>query len=918
MSELKRRTSSRKPKAKPSGPSFQRTLLDHFTPNKPQDTPVTSGTDDAVTELLTPESGIESQPHPAETSHGTAATTGGSSPKQSMPSILSDQSNSPPPVSSAAEPSPPPKRLFPLFERGFKAGARSSSLKTTKLPSGANTATTTVDTSPLLSASQPQLSIRHAHEMHAPPSSAPAASSSREIVDLTVDNNEEEGTEDTPIFIASSPVRERPPPVLRVPGLPKPLRPPPSPQKIRRMQKERAELDSPLPTADNQHIRGHQDQYLPPTIAFPRRDKGKQPARDSDAEGSSLSFLKNAWDAPTSASASTAQPTSTPAKRRGSTPELGPSTPLSREASPGTDDLLHTYWNERWRPRRASQVLGNEQSAQYLRDWMHALRLHYAKPPASSDGDPVTSSQSSHRGSQKRKSASQRKKRRAPKGPAIIREVKRPHKRRRGGLDGWMVDDDDDDVSDSFFSGSEEEEFELDPFGDKIHNTILLNGPSGSGKTAAVYACAEELGWNVFEVYPGLGKRGGTNLDALVGDVGRNHTLPPARSKASAGVGTFFARQDAPDGFSRLSIQPEDSKHAVVVDVPPGASQSDGNSPQVQSIVLLEEVDVVFGDEAGFWPAVIAFIKSCKRPVVLTCNDISLVPVSDLPLQSTLSFTPPSTALFTSLLRRRGVAGFTSSPQVYYPHDEQIRQETASSIVDLRQSINQHQIGLPISGNEAFERSLDSGGHAWLETSTEGIKLQLTSDGNQELREVRALFRNAESVSYLEAYLVLHRPFYIELSDGHPDDEVGYRTLRATARSTLLVAPEHYVHDALMARAAHASFTRVGFAGVARLPRGARAHAQQQSYRTRLEEGLGRFVPGKTMALQLPALHLEYGPWLRYMAGMDKAEREQSAARRASRAAGRATQNSQRVDAGMLGLTAEEMLALESTGLVAE
>jgi hypothetical protein len=39
-----------------------------------------------------------------------------------------------------------------------------------------------------------------------------------------------------------------------------------------------------------------------------------------------------------------------------------------------------------------------------------------------------------------------------------------------------------------------------------------------------------------------------------------------------------------------------------------------------QSAVLIEEADVVFADEAGFWPSVVAFIRDSRRPVIITCN----------------------------------------------------------------------------------------------------------------------------------------------------------------------------------------------------------------------------------------------------------------------------------------------------------
>jgi len=240
---------------------------------------------------------------------------------------------------------------------------------------------------------------------------------------------------------------------------------------------------------------------------------------------------------------------------------------------------------------------------------MHALRLHF-----DSGGSSTVKGTKSRRVHKKRKRREQR--------PEVVREVTRKRKK-AGDLDGWMVDDDDDDDDEDhdedhdlneYYDGldnfddwplpssQEPSESQLISFGKKIRNTILLVGPPGCGKTAAVYACAEELGWNVFEVYPGLGKRGGTHLDDLIGDVGKNHTLPqpllfqrgrseppsPVKRRATKTVDTF-------DKIPETAIHP-------------------------QSAVLIEEADVVFADEAGFWPSVVAFIRDSRRPVIITCN----------------------------------------------------------------------------------------------------------------------------------------------------------------------------------------------------------------------------------------------------------------------------------------------------------
>ncbi|ORY80274.1 hypothetical protein BCR35DRAFT_259765, partial [Leucosporidium creatinivorum] len=58
-----------------------------------------------------------------------------------------------------------------------------------------------------------------------------------------------------------------------------------------------------------------------------------------------------------------------------------------------------------------------------------------------------------------------------------------------------------------------------------LTNLILLKGPHGSGKTSTVHAVANELNWSVFEVYPGIGKRGAKDIERYVGDVGKNHMV---------------------------------------------------------------------------------------------------------------------------------------------------------------------------------------------------------------------------------------------------------------------------------------------------------------------------------------------------------------------------------------------------------
>uniref|UniRef100_A0A3Q0R949 ATPase family AAA domain containing 5b n=1 Tax=Amphilophus citrinellus TaxID=61819 RepID=A0A3Q0R949_AMPCI len=210
-----------------------------------------------------------------------------------------------------------------------------------------------------------------------------------------------------------------------------------------------------------------------------------------------------------------------------------------------------------------------------------------------------------------------------------------------------------------------------------LGNAMLITGPSGVGKTASVYACAQELGFKVFEVNCSS-QRSGRHVLSQLREVTQSHLvdtmgkdpLKPAyfnsfstsicSSKSGILPGKMVLPKNVTSASKKRTVQKlscsrhrAKAKPATVTlthyfkmkakadhlqsgGLPPfekpedkkpvkSSTSSDETVPHdkktATSLILFEEVDVIFDDDIGFLAAIKAFMSITKRPVILTTND---------------------------------------------------------------------------------------------------------------------------------------------------------------------------------------------------------------------------------------------------------------------------------------------------------
>ncbi|KAL6895243.1 hypothetical protein HDV57DRAFT_478911 [Trichoderma longibrachiatum] len=301
-------------------------------------------------------------------------------------------------------------------------------------------------------------------------------------------------------------------------------------------------------------------------------------------------------------------------------------------------------WVQKYAPVTAAQVLQPGKEALLLSDWLQALRVQSVES-GSSEGD---------------KEKGQPKK-----------------KRKKNKLDGFVIDSEEEDAEMDEISDSDGDLASLPGSklikrsvmrslntskGSRLTNAIILSGPHGSGKTAAVYAVAKELEFEIFEINAGS-RRSGKDILEKVGDMTRNHLVQHGRGAESTAIDPEEVANEINSGKQGMMTSFFQPKPKSKPAKPQRAKQSqekenvekEAKAPpksQKQSLILLEEVDVLFEEDKQFWATLTTLIAQSKRPFIMTCNDESLLPIQSLNLHGIFRFSPAplSTAVDLCLL----------------------------------------------------------------------------------------------------------------------------------------------------------------------------------------------------------------------------------------------------------------------------
>ncbi|KAG2216474.1 hypothetical protein INT45_004665, partial [Circinella minor] len=374
-------------------------------------------------------------------------------------------------------------------------------------------------------------------------------------------------------------------------------------------------------------------------------------------------------------------------------------------------------WTEKHRPICVTDLLGDHHAYNYLLDWLQQLKVNSHsfeyQPQEHQDKEQSKLQKKRQRREGKKESSSE----------LAFENLSLDGQQQREEMDEWdypsFSDNDqesDDDENDSDFMMEQETRKRSRPQRRQVKeqvqkkvnsNLMLIFGPHGVGKTASIYTAANQVGYEVFEIHPGM-RRAGKDLMALVGEMTESHQVNfvgqqevqsqqlPSNQKdissmfqktltttmvskkriqqekdskedpmftkkrrttttATTKSGTVTSIQKKTAGSSIMShfarvkssvdpfmVSEREEEEEVVEDEDMDVDAIDNESiteqqqrivPTKQSLILLEEVDILYEEDKGFWTAVLELVQ----------KNTDMVPLDTMKIEKAIEIVPQTT-----------------------------------------------------------------------------------------------------------------------------------------------------------------------------------------------------------------------------------------------------------------------------------
>ncbi|KAG1662297.1 ATPase family AAA domain-containing protein 5 [Nymphon striatum] len=231
-----------------------------------------------------------------------------------------------------------------------------------------------------------------------------------------------------------------------------------------------------------------------------------------------------------------------------------------------TEMCNNRVWTQKYKPCNKQEIIGNSSAVSTLFNWLKRWKIEAEKTIDISERKAKTSDSSDSDSDFE------------------------PHQQKsKKSANKVAYDEDDDD--------------------DYMCNTMLISGPHGIGKTSSVYALAEELGFKIFEVNVSS-KRNGKQVMSHLQEVTQSKQVSNisknTSDKSNSNIVSFFSKASGKTVSDIEKVQDISSPRLTV---------------EATSLLLFEDIDLVFQEDEGFLNAVSNFMSNTKRPIILTTND---------------------------------------------------------------------------------------------------------------------------------------------------------------------------------------------------------------------------------------------------------------------------------------------------------